>query len=465
MNPLNSPFSVFLHVFAWIVTCLVVVVLGFLPLLLPDEGDGGGGSISINDELAGRMIYGVSEQGFPGGMLMMQLEPLRTGDLNQRLAYSIILSELVSPEAGIEQLEKINDSIDEIPGGESEAGQELAELVGILMFASASGEEADALPEERRAQLEQMLGFYGELLHARATGDDEQFQEIRSKAMRGAIGIMVIGGWFTLSFLAGVVTLLVMLILCILKRVATRFVVAKTGGSIYMETFAIWMIMHFGLQVVAALLAPKSMGTTGILLFSMIAMFLSLGALAWPLIRGVKAGTFLRETGLYTGNIFVEFLAGLATYAMALPILMVGVLLSAILGVIVTALFGEIPPPEHPIQGAITGSFAGIFMIYMVACVAAPIVEEIMFRGVLYGYLRNGTRVMGFVLSFVVSALVSSFIFAAIHPQGITFIPVLGSLAVAFCIGREWRGSLVAPMVAHALNNGAVMTLNVLLLA
>jgi membrane protease YdiL (CAAX protease family) len=60
---------------------------------------------------------------------------------------------------------------------------------------------------------------------------------------------------------------------------------------------------------------------------------------------------------------------------------------------------------------------------------------------------------------------VSSILFAAIHPQGWPFIPVLASLALAFCVAREWRGTLVPGMVAHGINNFVIMTLNVMLLA
>jgi membrane protease YdiL (CAAX protease family) len=64
----------------------------------------------------------------------------------------------------------------------------------------------------------------------------------------------------------------------------------------------------------------------------------------------------------------------------------------------------------------------------------------------------------------VIAVLVNSVIFAAIHPQGLIFIPVLGSLAVAFTLMREWRGTINASIVAHAINNFVVLTLNVLML-
>jgi membrane protease YdiL (CAAX protease family) len=56
-------------------------------------------------------------------------------------------------------------------------------------------------------------------------------------------------------------------------------------------------------------------------------------------------------------------------------------------------------------------------------------------------------------------------IFAAIHPQGLLFIPVLGALACGFSLAREWRGSLIPCIVAHGVNNFAVGLLAVLLLA
>jgi membrane protease YdiL (CAAX protease family) len=68
-------------------------------------------------------------------------------------------------------------------------------------------------------------------------------------------------------------------------------------------------------------------------------------------------------------------------------------------------------------------------------------------------------------IAIVLSALISSVIFAAIHPQGFVFIPPLAGLAIGFCVARELRGSLVAPMVAHGFSNALVMTINVVLFA
>jgi membrane protease YdiL (CAAX protease family) len=98
-----------------------------------------------------------------------------------------------------------------------------------------------------------------------------------------------------------------------------------------------------------------------------------------------------------------------------------------------------------------------VLQLGLLACVGAPIVEETMFRGALLGHLR--TR-----LGWWVSAPVVSLIFAAIHPQGWVAIPTLGAIAMVLAALREVRGSIIASMTAHALNNGVAVTMMVLLM-
>jgi membrane protease YdiL (CAAX protease family) len=98
-------------------------------------------------------------------------------------------------------------------------------------------------------------------------------------------------------------------------------------------------------------------------------------------------------------------------------------------------------------------------IVLLLAAVIAPIVEETMFRGVLYRHLREMTGRLGGALSFFISAVVASFIFAAIHPQGWLGIPPLMGIAIGLSIAREWRGSLIPSMVAHGVNNGLVMAI------
>ena len=105
-----------------------------------------------------------------------------------------------------------------------------------------------------------------------------------------------------------------------------------------------------------------------------------------------------------------------------------------------------------------------LLQVLFLAGVIAPIVEETMFRGVLYRHLRETTRSLGFVVSAFLSAITVSFMFAVIHPQGPLFVPVLMGLAFGFTLAREWRGTLIPSIIAHGLNNTLVLCLNIFLL-
>lgn len=76
--------------------------------------------------------------------------------------------------------------------------------------------------------------------------------------------------------------------------------------------------------------------------------------------------------------------------------------------------------------------------------------EETVFRGAFYRSLRFGNGVL-------IAGLVNGVIFAALHPQGWMGIPALTAMGFGFALIREWRDSLIAPMTAHAINNGLLV--------
>ena len=78
--------------------------------------------------------------------------------------------------------------------------------------------------------------------------------------------------------------------------------------------------------------------------------------------------------------------------------------------------------------------------------VLAPIVEELLFRGLLYRYLRGR---VGVVAAVVISALV----FAVLH----VVIPPLFVMGIVLAVLAERTGSLWPGIVLHATNNGLVV--------
>ena len=461
-----------LHVLAWVVTsALVIAWVLFSSMPGSQAQQAASVSVSSADEMAAKMLLGLNDLSPGSGpMLEDQVSPWEYGNnLGQRLGYVIMISELGSPEAGVEALERLNMTVDagdlpDLP----ESSSELLKIVGELLFAEAAGEPATPLKDTQRAQLEGDLGFLGRLLHARAMQDPAELQSIQGQMNRAAFAILGVILWFLFMGFSGFVALILLFVFSFTGKLRLRFLPSARSSSIYMETFALWFLLFIGLQVVPMFILQSFGLVSGLSpevgqLMGLAGFFLSLLALVWPVLRGYAFSKVCSDIGLVPGRFVVEILAGIVTYAAAIPLLLVGAICFAVLSVLYSLVFGAPPEPSHPIQDSFGTGATGIVLIYLLACVAAPIVEETMFRGVLYRYLRDLSRTWFWFWSFLASALISSFVFAVIHPQGILFVPVLGALAVAFCIGREWRGSLIAPMVAHGLSNAVIVTLNVLI--
>jgi membrane protease YdiL (CAAX protease family) len=192
----------------------------------------------------------------------------------------------------------------------------------------------------------------------------------------------------------------------------------------------------------------------------------SLAVVGWPVLRGIPWTQVRQDVGWTLGrNPLLEPVLGLTCYVLALPIVLIGLGLTLVLIAVRNQLealgLGVLAAehqPIHPIvEFIVSGSTLDRVLVFVDACILAPIVEETMFRGVLYRHLRELSHPWPWIGSVLFSGTIVSFIFAVIHPQGLVAVPVLMALAYGFTIAREWRGSLVPSMVGHALNNGLVV--------
>jgi len=88
-------------------------------------------------------------------------------------------------------------------------------------------------------------------------------------------------------------------------------------------------------------------------------------------------------------------------------------------------------------------------LLYLGVGIAAPLVEEFMFRGVLYrGWRESRLGLWGTIL-------LTSFCWAALHLQyPFVTIGYIFTLGLVLGIAREKTGSLWVPIWMHALNNG-----------
>jgi membrane protease YdiL (CAAX protease family) len=88
---------------------------------------------------------------------------------------------------------------------------------------------------------------------------------------------------------------------------------------------------------------------------------------------------------------------------------------------------------------------------YILGVVVAPLSEEPFHRGMLYNALRQR-------MHWVVAAVLMSVVFALFHPYGLADRAGVFVLALFMAGFYEWRKTLVAPMVFHALVNVWALT-------
>ena len=87
-----------------------------------------------------------------------------------------------------------------------------------------------------------------------------------------------------------------------------------------------------------------------------------------------------------------------------------------------------------------------VFLLFS-AIFVAPVLEELLFRGILFPSLLK-TR------PFFFAALLSGFYFALIHFHATSFLPLL-ALSIAFSAGYAATGSILTPITMHMLFNSA----------
>ncbi len=374
----------------------------------------------------------------------------------------VLAGELVGPRKALEQLDELPEPTD----GADE--RRLVESLRKLYVAYERKQYEGVLTETEARRLREELGWFGRLALAPPEGPDRAARaEAIAPAQQTALTLLAVTLLGLVLTVVGAVGLLVFLILLANGTLRRHFKTGSPHGGIYAETFAVWLLLFVGIAFLAAPLMTA--GRWRLLQTSLLSM-VSLVALAWPVLRGVPWRQVRHDVGLTTGRgTFREVAFGVVAYVLAVPLLACGLAVM----LLILALrksgggggdLGGDGSPAHPLVGMV-GDDAWVWVqVFFAASVAAPVVEEILFRGVSYRHLREATRGGGVALSVLASGLLNSFLFAVIHPQGLIAVPVLMGLAVGFSLAREWRGTVIPCVVAHGISNGLVTLLLLLAL-
>ena len=454
---------------AWIVILATTIFFASLAYLRqPADADGDGGTVnSLQTELAGKYSVAAAEMGTDKRQIYKSAHSLNTGPLKNRFCFVTLAGDLVGPKEALAQLDELDEKLAQ---HDRQLNQREAQVKTILRSLYSADEEHPAVVSESDQKLlRDELGWFGQLALAPKSEDgasSKAREEVLAPARRKFYGLILFGMSLVMLGFAGFGGAITFGILVGYRKLPARVEAGSIFGGIYAETFAVWMLLFLALNLSAAFVPPQ----VGGLLTGGLVLLASLGALAWPLLRGVRWSELCHEIGWTKGRPIMEPIWGVVCYVSTLPLLLGGFAMMWVLGVITRALgpaAGEFAAPNAPSHPLVESVNAGNWVFWaqaiFVACVAAPIAEETMFRGVLYRHLRDATVKWRVFVSVLFSAVVNSVIFAAVHPQGLIAIPVLASLAIGFSLAREWRGSLIAPMTMHALNNAGAMAMLFLL--
>ncbi len=146
---------------------------------------------------------------------------------------------------------------------------------------------------------------------------------------------------------------------------------------------------------------------------------------------------------LYTGKksaAFREILWGIVGFTGIFPI-------ALIFTMITVQLSGENPGSAEHAHPLVFHLEKAPLLIFFFAAGIVPVIEEVIFRGFLFGYLRLKSGLY-------FSAFLSGSIFALLHPQGWIALPYLTVLGMGLAVLREYRPGIIAPVVTHSIVNG-----------
>lgn len=301
------------------------------------------------------------------------------------------------------------------------------------------------MPEEHWRLLLKRHGWIARLARAQATGWKEPDAAVmRGEAMKTVVVFCAAAIFGCMAFIIGIV--LFVKVILRWRRGTLRAAMPRPDrrwASCLIEAFAIYL---FGYTVVLFQLHALFPGIPA-LVFYMFALVFVVIAVFWPRWRGMESRAWRHAMGFHRGEgWWCEMRHGVLGWFAGLPLLAVGALIAMLIvrwtGVDAT----------HPIVQEFQQPGSARWGLLALAVLWAPVTEEMMFRGLLFPGLSAFLR-------WIVAALVASFVFAVIHPQGWAGVPAIMAIALTMSALRGFRGSLIAPMTAHALNNGLVTML------
>lgn len=372
----------------------------------------------------------------------------------EKLRYAIITAELAGADAARKELDALGTdapSTDALSMSAEEAvrfDEQVASVRAIL-----SG-QATTLTSEQRESLTNDHGYLGKLILTHGLADQDPS---RAPLVEGGgwiillslliVGILIVGG------LGGLTACITFFVRLGSGKIKPSFSPPTPGGSVYLETAALFFGSFLLLQLITHLLfGPDAIN------IKILSHWILLLVPLWPIARGVAAPELRHQLGLHTGKGFWrEVGAGIFAYFATIPFIFIAAAIALFF------VLGEMhsdpnaAKPNNPIQELIgQGEPITLLLVFVLATVWAPLMEEMIFRGALFRHLRGR-------LSMIAAATISALVFGFMHAYPLPLLLPIITLGFSFALMREWRGSLIAPMVGHFLHNATLLSLGILI--
>lgn len=338
----------------------------------------------------------------------------------------------------------------EIKGGEQDDPEALADAETMHALYTVGPE---SLTPEQQTRLRDRYTWLGEL--ALAPKDSPERAALFGDIPWAVALVVIVLALLVAAGIGGLTMFCLAAFYFFSGRLKRRFVPPPRGGSVFLETFAVFLagfgLVHFG----AGLIEPSVSNPRWLLIGTLLAQWLLLLTIFWPRLRGVSRAGWRDAVGWRTPRgVWREILAGAGGYFACLPVYLVAMLLTVLLNLLTQWLSkGPIEPPQNPMIDLVANGDALVIVLFLaLATVWAPVVEETLFRGSLYRHMR--ARHGAFVC-----AAATALLFAFMHSYGPLMVAPLITLGFTFAMIREWRGSLIGAVTAHCLHNSTLMVL------
>jgi len=353
---------------------------------------------------------------------------------SDKLHIAIIAGEVLGKDHALAKLDAINKG-----SGTRPTSEQLSDIASLRTIYSS---KAAALAPSVQNQLIHRHDYFARVaLSFGVDAGTEPRKSIEAGGIRATFMLGLVGIVMLVLILGGIGLFIAAVVLKYKGRIGRAYIPDPAAGTVYLEGFAIYFVLF----ILGFGLLRRYFGLVN-LQWEWFAWLIIPVVLLWFSWNGSSAEEQQNALGWHTGKgVLREIGAGIAGYLAGIVVMIAGFFVTYLLmkrtGV----------SPEHPLIHILQGDWWHVLGLYALVSVFAPVMEETMFRGALFHHLRRRW-------GWAISAPIVAFIFAIIHPQGWVAVPVLGSIAIVLAALREWRGSLIAPMVAHACNNFIVLT-------